>query len=843
MKLIHFASLFPLLGVTHAAVLFEDSFDREAPLSAGRNIQETLDGIGNNTDTDFEPGGDPGGAPVYRHGWIDPNSAFPGFGEPDGNVANGAGARIFGNTLELALGAGTSSAIVNHNFTNAAILEKGGFSVSLDIHAGGSGNGDGGGFAVGLPSAAEGTARTAWHTDTHPMTGGFGVSISAANTVSSGVVSDFWIVLRANGSLAWGGGAGTTGIFGVSAGQGIPANPSGTVTVNFALDSFETGSAVDYQVFYNGELRGTGSFTWSEDNANHIGLDARGTGVTFDNLRIAAGSDTGPTGPGEEPEIAGPVITSAAIDGDHFHIRFTGEPDTAYEVRGSTDLVAFGIDHGTAATDADGQGEAMVALVAGQSHAFYRIEDPRPNIVLIFADDMGYGEIKALHPAGKIDTPHFDRIAAEGMVFTDAHSSSSVCTPSRYSLLTGRYSWRTRLQSGVMGGMGQPLISPGRLTLPALLRQRGYHTACIGKWHLGMNMPGDTYMTGPILNGPVTRGFHEFFGISASLDMPPYAFIRNDRFTAPLDTQKELYPDRVGPAAADFEAVDVLPAFTAEALDYIGRRAGDSRPFFLYLPLTSPHTPIAPAAEWQGLSDLGPYGDFVMQTDAAVGAVLDALDTAGIADRTLVIFTSDNGFAPAAGTAALESQGHFPSGPFRGYKADIWEGGHRVPFLVRWPGRVAPGTTSDAIVALNDIMATCAEIAGANLPANAGEDSISFLSVLKGGESARQSIIHHSIDGRFAIREGNWKLALCPGSGGWGAPRDHAAAQQGLPPIQLYDLANDIGETANLQAEHPALVSHLVNLLEEKVANGRSTPGPPQANDADIDIYKTGDDS
>jgi len=473
---------------------------------------------------------------------------------------------------------------------------------------------------------------------------------------------------------------------------------------------------------------------------------------------------------------------------------------------------------------------------------FAASQPPHPNIIYILADDLGYGDVKCLNPKGRIATPQMDRLAASGMIFTDAHASSSVCTPSRYSILTGRYNWRSRLQSGVFGGFSTPLIDRERLTAPALLKQSGYATACIGKWHLGMTMPGKSNLNRQILDSPTTRGFDEFFGISASLDMPPYAFIHNDRFTAPLDTEKELYKGRRGPAAAEFEAVDVLPTLTSKAVEYIRHEASGKKTFFLYLALTSPHTPIVPTKDWLGKSGIGDYGDFVMETDWAVGEVLAAIDHAGIADNTLVMVASDNGCAPAAGVADLEKKGHFPSAQFRGYKSDIWDGGHRVPFLVRWPGKVKPGAKCDTLVCLDDLVATCADILGVKLPDNAGEDSVSFLPALVGvsGKPLREAIVHHSINGCFAIRQGNWKLELCPGSGGWGKPGDAAARKQGLPGVQLYDLSKDIGEKKNVQANHSDVVKRLTSLLEQQIANGRSTPGVKQTNDAKITIMKTG---
>ncbi len=474
---------------------------------------------------------------------------------------------------------------------------------------------------------------------------------------------------------------------------------------------------------------------------------------------------------------------------------------------------------------------------------------PKPNILVILADDLGYGDVRCLNPdRGKIPTPELDRLARQGMVFTDAHSPSSVCTPTRFGLLTGSYAWRTRLKNGVLGGFAPPLIGPDQLTVPALLKQQGYATACIGKWHLGMTWArkspgvfGDAIandaanrsaLSGvdwsqPILNGPLACGFDSFFGISASLDIPPFAFIRNDRVTEIPTTMKTW--KRPGPAAAGFEAEDVLQKLVGEATKEIsmlaaGAKAG--KPFFLYLALTSPHTPILPGKDWQGKSGLGAYGDFVMQTDRAIGEVLEALEASGAAGSTLVIVTSDNGCSPAAGTAALESQGHFASAGSRGYKSDIWDGGHRIPFLVRWPGVVRPGSRSAEPVCLTDIEATCADILGAPLPGNAGGDGLSIMPALCGepGAPGERVIVHHSSTGQFAIRQGRWKLALCPGSGGWGKPQDSEAKKNGLPACQLFDMSSDPGETRNLCSEHPETVARLSSLLEKIIRDGRS-PG------------------
>ena len=418
----------------------------------------------------------------------------------------------------------------------------------------------------------------------------------------------------------------------------------------------------------------------------------------------------------------------------------------------------------------------------------------RPNIVYILCDDLGYGDVSILNPAGKIPTPHMDRVAREGIAFTDAHSGSAVCTPTRYGVLTGRYAWRSRLKNGVLGGLSPRLIEPGRMTVASLLKAQGYHTAAIGKWHLGMDWArkgaggvnelgvesreqvANVDYAGRIANGVTSVGFDTYFGISASLDMVPYTYIENDRVTA-LPTEDRDYPMflgraegrvRKGPAAPGFEMEHVLPEFTRRAVDYIGQRAAAAKqgqPFFLYLPLASPHTPVAPNQAWQGKSGLNAYGDFVMETDWSIGEVLKALDTHGLARDTLVIVTSDNGCSPQAGFPELEGKGHDPSHIFRGHKADIYEGGHRIPFFVRWPARVAAGRTSAETLCLTDFMRTVADILQVPVPENAAEDSVSFLPVLLGrsGGPLREATVHHSINGSFAIRQGRWKLAFCPG--------------------------------------------------------------------------------
>ncbi|MGC3958378.1 MAG: arylsulfatase [Verrucomicrobiota bacterium] len=479
----------------------------------------------------------------------------------------------------------------------------------------------------------------------------------------------------------------------------------------------------------------------------------------------------------------------------------------------------------------------------------------RPNIIYILADDLGYGDVSALNPQGKIKTPHLDRLAAQGMTFTEAHSTAAVCTPSRYSILTGRYNWRSTLKSGVLGGFGKPLIEPGQLTVAELLRQHGYQTACLGKWHLGLdwerratssskeeNDEGARIdFTKPIKRGPTTLGFDYFFGISASLDMPPYVFIENDRVTAlpTIPAGRLVGADgektRVGPQVPGFEAVDVLPTLTRKAIEFIEQNTANSagqKPFFLYLPLPSPHTPTAPTKEWLGKSGLSEYADFVMQTDDSIGQILATLERNNIASNTVVIFTSDNGCAPASGFQFLQEHGHDPSAGRRGHKADIFDGGHRIPLLVRWPAHVPAGSKSEAFVSLVDFIATCADLLSAKLPDNAGEDSIRFLPQLlsKSATGSREVLVESSNNGSLAIREAKWKLVFCPDSGGWSNPRPGSDSAKGLPRLQLYDQQTDPAEKTNLVSQHPEVVQRLGRLMRDYIRNGRSTPGVPQQN-------------
>lgn len=512
---------------------------------------------------------------------------------------------------------------------------------------------------------------------------------------------------------------------------------------------------------------------------------------------------------------------------------------TAALVQGS--LTIFGT-----VTDASGSAVPGVVLPADEASG-----QPRtPNIVLVLADDLGYGDVGVFNARGRIPTPHLDRLAREGLRFTDAHTPSAVCTPTRYGLLTGRYPWRTRLARGVLWGNGESLIEPGRATLATLLQGRGYHTAGVGKWHLGLRWavkPGATAdratnndkapvdwidYAQPIADGPTHHGFDEYFGLPASLDMRDYVYVDGTRVTeqptatiagVPSNLPAFHRPGRAGPS---FRPERVLADLTARAVRNVRERSRDAKPFFLYLALASPHTPVLPTSRFARRTGLGPYADFVAETDAAVGEVLRALEDAGAARNTIVIFTSDNGPAPIAGLIDdLRRKGHDSAGGWRGAKQDLYEGGHRVPFIVRWPGVVSPGTSTRAMVGLVDVFATIAEVIGEPLAHDMAEDSVSFLPVLRRPEAPFErsaALVAQSGNGSLAIREGRWKLCLAQGSGGLSAPRPGSPEERGLPPVQLYDLETDPGETTNLHAQHPDVVKRLTTRLEAYRAAGRS---------------------
>ena len=515
--------------------------------------------------------------------------------------------------------------------------------------------------------------------------------------------------------------------------------------------------------------------------------------------------------------------------------------------------------------------------------AAVQLDAKRPNIVYMMADDLGIGDVKCYgRDRCRTETPALDSLARDGMLFTDAHSTASVCVPSRIAVMTGRYAWRfARPSENGPWGFLNPQLPLGTFTLGSLLQRAGYRTGYVGKWHLGTLMrttdgrnqgPANVDYTEPLAVGPNDYGFDYSFILPGSLDMYPYAFARNGRFQGEVTAQKGWSAfNRVGPAAEDFEDYEVLGTFAEEAEAFIERNASgarNGRPFFLYVALTAPHTPTSPSPAFEGTSALGLYGDFVAETDATMGRVLRALDLHGLADDTLVIATSDHGAALYAGNARkatpnlireLEKLGHYASGIFRGYKFTVFEGGLRVPFLVRWPGTVEPGSRCDRLVGLNDVAATLAEAAGAALEDSEAPDSFSLVGLLENPTAPapdRPLVMQSPL--AFAVRSGQWKLALTPGSGSRGAwgTRPHPEQAWGdalrafgatptqadlrsAPFVQLFDLEADISETRNLAKERTEIVRRVNRRLDEVVRRGRSTPGPRLGNDvSSVDLHR-----
>jgi arylsulfatase A-like enzyme len=478
-----------------------------------------------------------------------------------------------------------------------------------------------------------------------------------------------------------------------------------------------------------------------------------------------------------------------------------------------------------------------------------------PNVVIILADDLGYGDVHANNPDSKIPTPAMDRVAAEGMRFTDGHSPSAVCTPTRYALLTGRYCWRTRRKAGVLWGIDPSLIDPKRPTIASLLKAKGYRTGCIGKWHLGIDFrdkngkllkndrklqeqPGidPVDYSRPVGNSPLTYGFDDSFIITGSLNMYPYAYIDGDRFTQAATEFKPRTPHQIsiisgGPKAPDFDFEAVIDTFNKRAVKFIRESTAAEKPFFLYFPLTSPHKPVIPSAKFKGKSDYGIYGDFVMETDDAVGQILRVLDETKQADNTIVVVTSDNGsfmyrldeskpdHVEDFRAVGYHPKTHQSNHIWRGTKADVYEGGHRVPLLVRWPAGVKAGSVAAHTTTLTDWYTTIAELVDHKLSDDEGEDSFSLVPVLKGNKTwQRAPVINHSINGTFAIRDGKWKLIASNGSGGRQAPRGKPFAR----PYQLYDLDADPSEKRNLIESHPEVADRLEKQLDSIHKAGRS---------------------
>jgi arylsulfatase A len=472
----------------------------------------------------------------------------------------------------------------------------------------------------------------------------------------------------------------------------------------------------------------------------------------------------------------------------------------------------------------------------------------RPNIIIIYTDDQGFGDASCLNADSGFQTPNLDRLAKEGVVFTNAHSSDTVCTPSRYGLLTGRYCWRTVKKTGVLRAEGPCLIKNDRMTIASLLRGQGYDTAMVGKWHLGMQFPGEPGArdwSKPVTDMPLDKGFDYFYGVPASLNygilawfegqyakVPPTLFTakkKNNRHVdyrimppyenSPEETEKKLGVPGME-VAPDFVDNQCLTRFTDKAIEWMQGKAAttsDGKPFFLYLPYTSPHYPVCPLPQFHGQGECGGYGEFMIETDYHVGRILQFLKRSGLEENTMVIFSSDNG-PERSWIQRVEEFGHDSSHIYRGGKRDIYEGGHRVPFFIRWPGGIKQsGRSWHGIVGQVDLLATIADVVDVKLPGNAAEDSQSFHSVLTdaNAEYRRAPLINHSSRGRFAVTDGNWKLVL----------------PHGKSTVELYNLAADPEEKHNVAAMHSELIVGLQKKATNIVLNGRTTPGAVQAND------------
>lgn len=470
-----------------------------------------------------------------------------------------------------------------------------------------------------------------------------------------------------------------------------------------------------------------------------------------------------------------------------------------------------------------------------------------PNIVYILADDLGYGDVSAYNPDSKLATPNIDKLAGEGMRFTDAHSPSSVCTPTRYGIMTGRYCWRSKLPRGVLSGYGQSLIEQKETTVAELLKRNGYVTGVVGKWHLGLDWKLKeghedslkSYGDLPILtninsdwidfnqapaNGPTTHGFDYSYILPASLDMEPYCYLENDvlesipdQYTPGNDLDAESWATgafwRAGRMSKDFDFYEVLPTFVQKAKGFISRQSNKEQPFFLYLPLAAPHTPWVPKENYNGKSGAGQYGDFVQMVDTGIGEVLDALRKNGVHENTLVFFASDNG--PFWKPEFVEKFDHKAAHIYRGMKADIWDGGHRIPFIVRWPGNVAANSHSNQLTTLTNLISTIAGVVGDETKPGVGTDSYSILPVLLGGEADNSyAVIHHSSKGMFSIRKSEWKYIEGLGSGGFSNPA-LVSPEEGKPRWQLYNMKDDPGEQNNLFSEHPEITKRLKKELDE----------------------------
>ena len=491
---------------------------------------------------------------------------------------------------------------------------------------------------------------------------------------------------------------------------------------------------------------------------------------------------------------------------------------------------------------------SMLILSPAKNVAAADTDTSPPNILLLYADDLGFGDLSCQNPRSAIPTPHLDRLAAEGIRFTDGHSSSGICTPSRYALLTGRHHWRDF--HGIVNAFGESVFKPGQLTMPAMLRHEGYRTACIGKWHLGWDWqairlsepkkrygPADFDWSRPIPDGPLAHGFDHYFGDSV-INFPPYAWIEDDKLVAPPDTIMDTrlwkpikegnWECRPGPMVSDWDPYQVLPTLARKGVEYIESQAEADEPFFLYFAFPCPHAPIIPNDGFDGKSQAGPYGDFVVQTDHVVGQLLAALERSGVADNTIVVFTADNGPERYA-YRRDERFNHWSAAPFRGLKRDIYEGGHHVPFLVRWPDVIEPGRVSDALVSQVDLMATFASVVGHPLPQDAAHDSHDMSPILRGrSDSVRNHHIHNTRSESYAIRFEDWLLVddksgyISRVEKSW--LRRHDYPEDDDAAFELYDLANDPGQRHNVASMHPDVVKRLKAMIQAIRDQGHSAP-------------------
>jgi len=477
-----------------------------------------------------------------------------------------------------------------------------------------------------------------------------------------------------------------------------------------------------------------------------------------------------------------------------------------------------------------------------------KVEHDQPNIVIIYADDMGYGDLSCQNSNSKIPTPNLDKLASEGMRFTDAHSSSGICSPSRFALLTGTYHWRR--QHGIVGAFGKPFFKDSDITLPQVLKTQGYTTACIGKWHLGWDwefknapsgkvmqwgkmrkvyLPNDIDWSKPVAGGPLDRGFDYYSG-DGTINFPPYAWVENDQFVEVpteeldinnigFDTKEGHWEFRPGPKVKDWNPYKVLPTLTKKTVEWLNNRNED-QPFFLYFALPSPHAPIIPNDEFDGKSQAGGYGDFMVQTDWVAGQVLKALKEKGLEDNTIIIFSADNGTEAYAWNRA-ETYGHFSMGNFRGLKRDVWEGGHHVPFIIKWPDQIEAGSTSSELISQIDIMATLASIIGIDLPENAAPDSYNFMSVIKGEEylsPIREATIHNTYASKWGIRKGDWLYINDPSGGHRELPesfKELTGYTDFSTPGLLFNMKDDPEQRINLYEKYPGKIEELDKLLKE----------------------------